>query len=191
MAEPKDIAKLVAIMSAAFPAWKVNEFTTEVYFEDLKDIASDELFAAAKLCRTEAGRAFAPSTGEIRGAVAEIRRQASGVPSGFEAWGDLIKAGDGWKSNSYLDETGWVIEKREYKFLHPLVKEVASMLGWPDRFPGSPDNEMADRAHFVKAYDAQIGKLMQRETMPEDVRGYIESTKTSDPIKQLTKGLAK
>jgi hypothetical protein len=191
MAEPKDIARLIAVFQAAFPSWKPNELTPEIYFEDLKDIPSDELAAAVQMCRTEAGREFAPSIGVIRGAVAELRRQAAAVPTAFEAWGDLIRAGDGWTRTSSQEGDGWVIEKRPYKFLHPLVKEVGEMLGWPSRFPGDPDDEMADRAHFTKAYDAKLSNLMKREAMPEAVHGYIEASKTTDPIRKLSEGMRK
>ena len=187
MADHKDILKLLAIFQASFPSWKPNEMTPEIYLQDLQDIPSDELFAAATLCRNEAGRAFAPSVGEIRGAIAEIRKQSAGVPNAFEAWSDLLKAGDGWSRTSSQEGDGWIIEKKPYKFLHPLVKEVALLLGWPERFPGNPDNEMADRAHFFKAYEAQFSKAMKREIMPESVAGYIEANKS---IKQLAKGMS-
>lgn len=171
MASPKDIAKLIAILSAAYPNFSPNEFTLEVYLQDLRDIDPEELFEACAVCRAEAGRKFAPSTGEIRGAVAELRRQISGIPTSFEAWEDLLQAGNGIKKRVTDDN---VIETIEYKFLHPLVKVVAEQLGWPDRFPGNLDTAMADRAHYFKAYDSALGQYMTKEIMPESVKQYIE-----------------
>ena len=73
MCEKQDIARLVAITSAAYPAWQVNEYTIEVYYQDLRDLPADLLFAAAAKARTNMSRnmAFAPSTGEIRQAAAD------------------------------------------------------------------------------------------------------------------------
>lgn len=58
---------MIARLSAAFPNWNVNKYTVQVYFEDLQDIPDGELEDAARACRMESGRAFAPSIGEIRG----------------------------------------------------------------------------------------------------------------------------
>ena len=174
MATQKDIAKLIAVLSAAFPNWSANEFTAEVYYQDLKEYPSDILEAAATMCRTEPGRRFAPSVGEILGAVAEIKRQVDGIPSQFEAWEDLIKAGRGLKRyQQKIDGEDFIVEER-YKFLHPLVKTVAEQLGWPDRFPGSSSEEMADRAHYYKAYEAALSKHLRGEVTPTAVKAYIQ-----------------
>jgi hypothetical protein len=67
MATLQIVSKMIARMSAAFPNWNVNQYTIQVYFEDLQDIPDNELEEAARACRMESGRAFAPSIGEIRG----------------------------------------------------------------------------------------------------------------------------
>ena len=67
MATLQAVSKMIARTSAAFPNWNVNQYTIQVYFEDLQDIPDAELEEAARACRMEAGRAFAPSIGEIRG----------------------------------------------------------------------------------------------------------------------------
>ena len=67
MATQADVSKVLARLSAAFPNWNVNKYTMQVYFEDLQDIPADELEEAARACRMETGRAFAPTIGELRG----------------------------------------------------------------------------------------------------------------------------
>jgi len=74
MANPQDISKVIARLSAAFPNWNVNQYTIQVYCEDLCDIPADELEEAARICRKEPGRAFAPSIGELRQAWEEYRQ---------------------------------------------------------------------------------------------------------------------
>lgn len=73
MANPQDISRVIARLSAAFPNWNVNEYTIQVYCEDLRDIPADELEEAARACRKEPGRAFAPTIGELRAAWMEYR----------------------------------------------------------------------------------------------------------------------
>lgn len=75
MANDQDISKVIARLSAAFPNWNVNAFTMQVYYEDLQDIPADELEMAARQCRMEPGRAFAPSIGELRKAWNEIHEK--------------------------------------------------------------------------------------------------------------------
>ena len=73
MANPQDISKVIARLSAAFPNWNVTQYTIQVYCEDLCDIPADELEQAARQCRMEEGRAFAPTIGELRKAWAYIK----------------------------------------------------------------------------------------------------------------------
>lgn len=55
----------------------------QVYFEDLKDIPEDELEEAAKACRMQDGRAFAPTIGEIREAW-QIYREGRATSHSFK-----------------------------------------------------------------------------------------------------------
>lgn len=185
MCEKADIARLIAVTSAAYPAWQVNEFTVEVYWQDLRDLPSDLLFAAATKARTNAARnlAFAPSTGEIRQAAAEILRTVQGVPTSYQAWQEVIHA---------MREVG---SYRIPTFTHPLVHAAVDALGWVNLCMS--DNPTADRARFVQAYE-QLAARTETEMMePPVVRGYIEKESGRqlpapfDQIKQLTARLEK
>ena len=185
MAEKQDIAKLVAVTSAAYPAWQVNEYTIEVYYQDLRDLPADLLFAAAAKARTNAARnlAFAPSTGEIRQAAAEILRSVQGVPSSFQAWQEVNRAM--LEVGSYGKPT----------FSHSLIGQAVDALGW--RNLCMSDNAVADRARFLQAYE-QLADRNETEMMePPAVRGYIEQASGRalpapfDQIKQLTARLEK
>lgn len=185
MSDQKDIAKVVAILSAAYPAWQVNEYTIEVYYQDLRDLPSDLLFAAAAKARTNSGRnmAFAPSTGEIRQAAAEILRSVRGVPSSYQAWQEVVRAM--LEVGSYGTPT-WT---------HPLIGQTVDALGW--RNLCMSENAVADRARFIQAFE-QLSDRAEVEMMePPQVRGYIEKASGRelpapfDQIKQLTARLEK
>ena len=185
MCEKQDIARLVAITSAAYPAWQVNEYTIEVYYQDLRDLPADLLFAAAAKARTNAARnlAFAPSTGEIRQAAAEILRSVQGVPSSYQAWQEVNRA---------------MIDIGSYgtpAFSHPLIGQAVDALGW--RNLCMSENSVADRARFIQAYE-QLAERTETEMMETPiVRGYIEKESGRalpapfDQIKQLTARLEK
>lgn len=183
MANPSDIAKLTAILSAGYPNWNVTEFTNDVYFEDLKDIPPDLLFMGAKHCRTSTTRdqRFAPSAGEIRIAVSEIRRQIEGIPSALEAWGELLKAPKNEETRKVVDN---VIEIRPYQWSHPLVRRVAMMMGFP-KFPDW-EKESFERTAFFKVYEKELENFLRQADQPLDVQNFIETARS----KQIESGVS-
>lgn len=200
MADIKDIARLIAKLSAGYPNFTPTEYTLEIYLEDLRDIPADLLDLAAAHCRTSTARdqRFAPSAGEIRQAVADIRRQVQGVPTGVEAWGELLKVPKSEQYKRATDETdehgNTIIEITPYTWSHPLVRKVAVMMGFP-RFPDW-DSESYERTAFLKAYEIELQTYLKQDNQPPQVSGYIEVSKAGqlsagEQIKQLSKGLEK
>lgn len=191
MATEKEIQTIVAKLSAAFPNWKTNAFTIAVYVEDLSDIDSETLNAAARMCRTEPGRAFAPSTGEIRGAVGKLRGMVTGQPSSYEAWQEfrhIVVTGN--------YRLGTCAKEDSAQFSHPLVEKAAKTIGIRAYGQSNTDEEMSWRARFIQCYE-QLQERAERENLlvPE-VRGYIETNggrflAPADQIKLLTERMTK
>jgi hypothetical protein len=182
VSEPRDIAQIIGILSAAFPNFKPTELTAEVYLQTLADISSDELKAAVLHCITQSGRAFAPSIGEIRGAVAELRSFSASVPSSFQAWQEvqkqiLINGGDYGKP----------------EWSSPLVEEAVKRMGW--RSLRMSEDQTADRARFLQCYEQIVERATKQEMILPQVAGYIETKRTeslaSGEMKQLAEGLRK
>lgn len=150
----RDITALIRLLKASFPNYNPADGVADVLLEFLKDIPIDTLKTATAACITEPGRQFAPSVGEIRGKVAEMRARAEGVPTTAEAWEELLKAPlDGAVYIGVDIGNGNQIQQMAYyKFSHPLVEKIARQLGWPGRFPG--ENIDVSRAHFFKAHEA-------------------------------------
>jgi hypothetical protein len=177
MCEPRDVAQTVGILSVAFPNWKVTEMTNEVYYQCLGDIPAQELKAAVLHCVGQSGRAFAPSIGEIRGAVAELRSLSANVPSSYQAWQEvqqqiLINGGDygnpEWSS--------------------PLVEEAVKRIGW--RNLRMSEDQTADRARFLQCYEQLVERATKEEMLMPEVQGYIENRRAEalqagEEIKQL------
>lgn len=161
MADHLDIAQIVKVVSVAFPNWKVTEETYEIYYQLLGDIPAEELKAAVLHCLTEAGRAFAPSVGEIRGAVAELRGMASNVPSPFRAWQEVL--GQFRETGSYGTP----------KFSHPLIDQAVRQMGWRELCMS--ENQIADRARFLQCYEQLVGRATREDMLLPEVRGYIEA----------------
>ena len=179
MAEPKDVAEVVAIISAAYPSFAPTEHTVEVYYQFLRDIPASLLKQAAAQSVAEAGRKFAPSIGELRGAVAEIRRVIAGTPSSYDAWHEVLKA---------------ILEVGSYGtpvFSHPLVTKAVRALGWHNLCMS--ENQAADRARFIEAYE-QFDESTEVEAMrlPEVdayIRGDPKFLEMSEQIHLLARKL--
>jgi hypothetical protein len=128
----------------------------------LQDLPADLLKAATLQCLSEAGRAFAPSVGEIRGAAVEIQRRIAGLPTSYQAWQEVL---------SQMAENGGDFGNPEWS--HPLIEATVKTLGW--RNLRMSDNQVADRANFVRAYDQLSARTMSDDTMLPQVRDYIVS----------------
>ena len=182
MATEKDIAGIVAQLSAAYPNWNVSPYTVEIYYQDLKDIPTDELMMAAQNCRSEAGRKFAPSVGELRGAVMELRRSTMNIPSAYDAWQEVLK---GMVERIGYDAPEWS---------NPLVDKVVRSLGW--RNLCMSESQASDRMRFIQAYEQLTERAEKEQMLIPEVRAYLEDRgaqllNAPAQIKQLTKGMKK
>ena len=182
MAQPKDIDQIINMFEAAFPNFHQKEFTKEIYWQTLQDIPSDELKAAVLHCITEGGRAFAPSIGEIRGAVSDLRNASANVPSSYDAWQEVCK------------QIAAVGSYGKPVFSSPLIDRVVKNLGW--RNLCMSENQVSDRSRFVQAYEQLMARATTENIMLPQVRGYIESNggnllDAPAEIKQLSARLSK
>jgi hypothetical protein len=131
-----ETAKLVAIMSEAFPQAPLGPGTSEVYETMLRDIDFDHgMLAVQRLIATSK---WMPQVSEIRATVAEIKY---GPPrSGVEAWGVVCEA---------IRRVGQY--KPAPRFRDEKVAECVRRMGWLSLCLCT--NEPADRARFVEIYE--------------------------------------
>lgn len=173
MATKIDIAQILAVISAAYPNFSMTEQTVEVYWQVLSDIPTDELKTAVLHSISESGRKFAPSVGELRGAVGELRSLVSRVPSSYEAWQEFRRF---VVASNYSPE-----------WSHPLVEKAARLIGMREYGQSDVDDEPSWRARFIQCYE-QLRERAERENLlvPE-VRGYLEvnGAKIESPLDQM------
>ena len=105
----------------------------------------------------------------------DLKRKSSQIPSPYEAWIEVASHKQSHWSEAVENEDGSIsIVRKTHEFSHPIVEKVAREMGWPGRFPGT-NSEMADRSHFIKAYEAAINYVTDYELMMPEVREYISS----------------
>lgn len=163
MAIPKDIDQIIEMLKVAFPNFHPDEMMTkEVYWRLLNDIPSEELKNAVLYCVSDRGRAFAPSIGEIRGAVSNLRRMIHNVPSVYDAWKEVL---------TQMSENGGDYGNPVWS--HPLIERAVRSLGW--RNLRMSENQSADRARFIQFYEELLERASIEDIMLPEVRGYIEA----------------
>ncbi len=194
MANPQTIGQVLAEIAVLYPLlFQITPESTAIWSRYLADIPDDLLPLALKHAIATAKDKYPPSVGALRDAVADLRRLAAGVPTAYEAWENLLLVGNGsdrLRVTSEYDEDGrQIIERTRVQFSHPLVEQVARQMGWP-KFP-DPENIMADRAHFLRAYDAALDKLTEQDRELPEVRAWIERARQPalPGVGELTKKL--
>jgi len=174
MATNQNIATVLKIISAAYPQrFVVEPETVRIWVSFVSDMDDELLSAAVARFISSSSHAFPPTIPEIRAQAVELKREIIGIPSSFEAWSELMLAPKPRMSKLFRD--GQFVEEEDFVWPHDVVGSVAKRLGWPRHFPDpNGENEMADRAHFVKAYDAEVRRMMQSETQIPQVTRYVE-----------------
>jgi hypothetical protein len=177
MATKATIANIIAAMKAAYPNYNPDPTKTpEMFLAGLGDLPDDLLTAAAQSKIFESGRAFAPSVGEIRGEAFQLQAKAAGIPAPWQAYEEVINMPPGMTRTIKVEwdaaaNTNWIDTER-LAWSHPLVERVAYLMGWPKSFPSSEPG--IDRAHFIKAYEAEQGRYISDAAQLPQVTQYIE-----------------
>jgi hypothetical protein len=140
-----EAAKIVAMLSGAFPGAAMSEATTRVYEEFLEDI--DSQAGAAAVRRLITTSKFLPTIAEIRAMAADITHGPT--RSSEEAWGDVV---------AEIRRVGIYGIPR---FEDPLAAYAVERLGWRSLCESSHDS--ADRARFCELY----GRAAQRQRQDE------------------------
>jgi hypothetical protein len=168
MATLEDVKLIIIYLMQAYsnyhPDTSSRPSTADVLYDLLGDLDAATLTAAVKTCCSES-RAFAPSAGEIRGAAVMLQAQASGIPTAGEAWGAIVGSFERMPGGNMLaGGHGPILD-------HPLVLEAVTEFGGYSAFDN--DNQMADRAHFIKLYEALYHRELARAAQPPAVREYV------------------
>ncbi len=135
----KEVAGLVAALTAAFPRAEIGENTVRVYIDMLADLDFDEAQAAVK--KLMATSTFFPSIAEIRQAVADLRTRH--LPEPEEAWEEVMR--ELRRVGGYLDIYG------PLQFSCEEVRRAVKAIGWQTLCMS--ESIGVERAHFLRIYD--------------------------------------
>lgn len=181
----QEVAKLVSVLFASFPsairhlAPQDASSTIGIYQRMLADLEYET--ANAAIANIIACGKFLPTIAEIREECLKIT--CGPQISGAEGWGE-VRAAIG-KHGAY--KTPGV----DFEFQDATVAVVVKWLGWRELCLS--ENEIADRARFVEAYDKQATVARKRAQAPDSlpaIRRFLELKAVRDSMEVLDGGKA-
>ena len=166
-----EVSKIIGMLEINYKNFKVSndEDALELWLKALKDLSYEECDAAALRIIME--NDFAPTIATIRKAVRDMNPQ---VQTAVDAWGEVQNA----FRNFRMDQ-----DKKAIDSMSPVAGKVVKSMDWWCLC--NSDNQMADRAHFMKMYDEAAKKERQEQLMPPDLK--IEQI-DANKQKKLTEG---
>jgi hypothetical protein len=139
--EKKEVVKIFSIFSVCYPKFIESgkeELMLEVWHSLLKNYPY-ELVKHAAETHIKSSR-FAPTIHDIIQHITEYEN--IGKLDAMTAWGKVLKA---------IRDYGYYRETEALHSMPPDVAGVVKAMGWQTLCQS--ENEIADRAHFIKAYD--------------------------------------
>lgn len=152
-------------VTGVWPNWQANQATFGVAERLLAGLAYEDVVAAVDALAIESPRWF-PGLGELRVRALELGQPEGGAPSGDEAWGEVVR--ERHRAGQYA---GTALSDRSATFSHRAITVVVEAMGWAELC--TSQNEVADRAHFLKLYAERVTRLRVDRATPPSVAAAI------------------
>ena len=163
-------SSILAQLFSAYPNVNATEQTVAMYDRLLADVPDEILQTVIYHAISESK--FLPTIAEIRTAAYDATHPKR--LTAIEAW-EVVKA--------QMRKVGWVGTP---KFTDETTAQVVKAMGW--RYLCGSENEMADRAHFTKAYDAITNRQETDAKLLPEVRELRRLMESANGFHQLTDG---
>lgn len=145
MATRSEILKCLTVLAAKIPNAKPSGMLMDAYVDSLTHIPIDVLDAS--LAQGLVSWTFFPSLAEIFTVISSLSSSMSLLPTPGDAWGLVLQQ---------IRKAGFY---RQPQFECELVARTVENIGWA--YLCSSEDEMADRAHFMKMYDQAKSRAEQ------------------------------
>lgn len=160
----------------------------DVWKRIIGDLTAVHVLAAVDQLATEGDR-FAPPPGLIRKRAVAFTTPVGSAPGPEEAWAEIkAKIGSVGYTTALdlcerclpLDTDGRrECDHRWVTFSHPAIQAFVDSLGW--KYLCQSQDEMADRAHFVKWYPAAVDRLSNQAALPDAVKALASQVVSALP----------
>jgi hypothetical protein len=155
-----EVAKLLAVLAAAYPRFEVNELTERIWFEMLQDIPYQVAQVAIKKLILESP--YPPAIADVRKQAMEIITPPEEKLDAAQAWGEVERA---------IRFYGYYREAEALASMSPRTAKVTKWMGWQEICMSEEPSVI--RGQFLKMYQ-QIQTRDKEETLlPESLKNGI------------------
>lgn len=173
-----EVAKILAVLAAAFPKLEVDDLKVHVWHEMLSDIDYAVANIAIKKLLLESP--YPPSIADIRKRAVEILTPEEEKIDAAEAWGEVERA---------MRFYGYYREAEALESMSPRVAKVARWMGWRDICLSEEPGVV--RGQFLKMYQQVTEREQKEKLLPERLKADIKmlSERFTLPAEKETKAL--
>lgn len=156
-----EVAKLLAVIAAAYSRFEVNEIKQQLWFEMLRDIPYEA--AQVSLKRHICESPYPPS-------ISDIRREASKLtgpednPEVGEAWGEVQKA---------ISSYGMYNPEEAFKSMSTLTARAVKYMGWREICTSGEPSVI--RGQFMRIYESLKLREEKYRHIPQELKAAIET----------------
>jgi hypothetical protein len=164
-----DIIKLIGICSSNFRNWPEPDKAEMMLVLWTKMLGDTEYFVAeAAIEKYLSESVYPPTIADIMTRIADIT--VIKEKTAIEAWEDVKTA---------IRKFGWYNEKGAMQSLGGTTHKVIESMGFKTLCVS--EDEMADRAHFLKVYDTLAKRSREEQLMLPSTRNAMERLHSGDP----------
>jgi hypothetical protein len=171
-----EVAKLLAVLAAAYPKFEVDDVKVQVWHEIFKDVDYEVANVAAKKIILE--KTFPPSIAEFREAIISITSPR--LMSAAEAWGEVKDA---------IRRFGYYRESEALASMSPTTARVVRYMGWRE-ICMSEEPAGVLRGQFLKMYEQVGGREQQQRLLPPDLQAEIKKLADKFDLRMIEGGKA-
>lgn len=153
----EEIVPILKQLFSAYPHAQISEGTVAVYLRLLADIAPDDLQTVVD--QAIAQHKFLPTVAELREMYHNLTRALSQLTAA-EAWGLVVK---GFRTHGRSASA--------QEIFSGLTLQAVEILGW--RYLCDSEDQMADRAHFLRVHEQIQGRLEQMHKLLPAARALL------------------
>ncbi len=175
----KDSYAVLGILKTSYPRFyaglsdKEIDDTAALWGEMMSD--TDIATVTTALKRLIATCKFPPTIAEVRESISAVTYEA--LPDAGAAWGEVNRA---------ISNYGYYRESEALASMGEITREAVRGMGWKQLCMSEIKNEMADRAHFLRIYEAIAKRIEQDRLLPAGLRDEIAKIAQSWSMALLT-----
>ena len=162
----KEVIALMGILYEAYPRFYPDKSkvaimaTAKLWTGFLEDVSAET--AVLALQRLIATCKFPPTIAEMRESLSLVKDEP--VPDSGEAWGEV---------NAAIREYGFYRPEEAFASMREPVRMAAQRMGWRELCMS--ENDMADRAHFLRIYENIKTRMETDRQLPERLKTLINA----------------